>query len=252
MLTINRRTALMQMGAMASAALIAETLHAEGFPNGQTAPAAAPAPAPAAPTGPFTLPDLPYAYDALEPSFDAETMHLHHDKHHKAYVTNLNIAVAAHPELAGKTVWELVENLNTLPEAARTAVRNQGGGHANHSFWWPTLGKGGATPMGELAKAIDAKFGSLSTFQDKLTAASMSVFGSGWAWLVKLPDGTVGIETTPNQDSPLTLGHKPVIGVDVWEHAYYLKYKNVRAEYVKAFFQVLNWDYVSGQFAQKA
>ena len=252
MLTINRRTALMQMGAMASAALIAETLHAEGFPNGQTAPAAAPAPAPAAPTGPFTLPDLPYAYDALEPSFDAETMHLHHDKHHKSYVTNLNIAVAAHPELAGKTVWELVENLNALPESARTAVRNQGGGHANHSFWWPTLGKGGVAPVGELSKAIDAKFGSLSAFQDKLTAASLSVFGSGWAWLVKLPDGTVAIETTPNQDTPLTVGHKPVIGVDVWEHAYYLKYQNRRPEYVKAFFQVLNWDYVSGQFAQKA
>jgi Fe-Mn family superoxide dismutase len=179
-------------------------------------------------------------------------MHLHHDKHHKAYVTNLNVAVAAHPELAGKTVWELVEDLNTLPEAARTAVRNQGGGHANHSFWWPTLGKGGGAPTGELAKAIDAKFGSQSAFQDKLTAASMSVFGSGWAWLVKLPDGTLAIETTPNQDSPLTQGYKPVIGVDVWEHAYYLKYKNVRAEYVKAFFQVLNWDYVSGQFAQKA
>jgi Fe-Mn family superoxide dismutase len=242
----------MQMGAIAGAAFIAESLHAEGLPQGQAVPAAAPASPPAAPTGPFTLPDLPYAYDALEPSFDAETMHLHHDKHHKAYVTNLNIAVAAHPELAGKTVWELVENLNALPEAARTAVRNQGGGHANHSFWWPTLGKGGAAPTGELAKALDAKFGSLSAFQDKLTAASMSVFGSGWAWLVKLPDGSVAIETTPNQDSPLTQGHKPVIGVDVWEHAYYLKYKNVRADYVKAFFQVLNWDYVSGQFAQKA
>ena len=133
---------------------------------------------------------MPYAYDALEPSFDAETMHLHHDKHHQAYVNNLNVAVAAHPELAGKTVEELVTNLSTWPESARTAVRNQGGGHANHSFWWPTLGKGGAAPTGELAKAIDAKFGSLSGFQDKLTAAAMSVFGSGWAWLVKLPDGT--------------------------------------------------------------
>ena len=241
MSSINRRTALLQMGAVASAAFIAETLHAEGFPSGQTAPAAPPAP----PTGPFTLPPLPYAYDALEPSFDATTMHVHHDKHHQAYVNNLNVAVAAHPELAGKTVWELVENLNALPESARTAVRNQGG-------WWPTLGKGGVAPVGELSKAIDAKFGSLSAFQDKLTAASLSVFGSGWAWLVKLPDGTVAIETTPNQDTPLTVGHKPVIGVDVWEHAYYLKYQNRRPEYVKAFFQVLNWDYVSGQFAQKA
>jgi Fe-Mn family superoxide dismutase len=252
MSTINRRTALVQMGAMASAALIAETMRAEGFPNGQAAPAPAQATPPAPPTGPFTLPLLPYAYDALEPYFDATTMHLHHDKHHQAYVNNLNVAVAAHPELAGKTVWELVENLNSLPDSVRTAVRNQGGGHANHSFWWPTLGKGGTAPVGELAKAIDAKFGSLPTFEDKLTAAAMSVFGSGWAWLVKQPDGTVAIETTPNQDTPLTAGHKPVIGVDVWEHAYYLKYQNKRADYVKAFFQVLNWDYISGRFAEKA
>jgi Fe-Mn family superoxide dismutase len=183
-------------------------------------------------------------------------MHLHHDKHHQTYVNNLNVAVAAHPELAGKTVEELVANLNTWPESARTAVRNQGGGHANHSFWWPTLGKANTgsapAPTGELAKAIDAKFGSLTIFQDKLTAAALGVFGSGWAWLVKLPDGTVAIETTPNQDSPLTLGHKPILAVDVWEHAYYLKYQNKRADYVKAFFQVLNWDYISGTFAQKA
>ena len=245
---MNRRTAIKHLGGAASALLLAESLTVEALASGQ-APAAAPA---AAPTGPFTLPALPYAYDALEPSFDAETMHLHHDKHHQAYVNNLNIAVAAHPELAGKSLNDLVGNWATLPEAARTAVRNNAGGDANHSFWWPTLGKGGAAPVGELAKAIDAKFGSLSAFQDKLTAASLSVFGSGWAWLVKLPDGTVAIETTPNQDTPLTVGHKPVIGVDVWEHAYYLKYQNRRPEYVKAFFQVLNWDYVSGQFAQKA
>jgi Fe-Mn family superoxide dismutase len=195
---------------------------------------------------------LPYAYDALEPSFDAETMHLHHDKHHQAYVNNLNIVVAAHPELAGKTVEQLVANLGSCPESVRTAVRNQGGGHANHSFWWTTLGKGGAAPTGELAKAISAKFGSLSAFESKLTAAAVGVFGSGWAWLVKLPDGTVDISTTANQDSPLTLGLKPMLAVDVWEHAYYLKYQNRRPEYVKAYFQVVNWDYVSSQFAQKA
>ena len=244
---MDRRTAIKHIGGVASALLLTETLRAEGFPSGQTAAAIPPPP----PTGPFTRPPLPDAYGPREPYFDAVPMHLHHDKHHQAYVNNLNIAVAAHPELAGKTVWELVENLNALPEAARTAVRNNGGGHANHSFWWPTLGKGGAAPSGELAKAIDARFGSLATFQDKLTAAAMSVFGSGWAWLVKLPDGTVAIETTPNQDSPLTLGHKPVLAVDVWEHAYYLKYQNRRPEYVKAFFQVLNWDYVSGQFSPK-
>jgi len=245
---VNRRTAILQMGAVASAALLTEPLGAEGWPAGQAPVAAAVAP----PAGPFTLPPLPYAYEALEPSFDAATMHLHHDKHHQAYVNNLNAAVAAHPELAGKTVEELVTNLGSLPETSRTAVRNQGGGHLNHSFWWPTLGKGGAAPTGELAKAIDKKFGSLSTFQDKLTAAAIGVFGSGWAWLVKLPDGTLAIETTLNQDSPLAQGHKPVLTVDVWEHAYYLKYQNRRADYVKAFFHVVNWDYVSGQFAQKA
>jgi Fe-Mn family superoxide dismutase len=200
----------------------------------------------------YELAPLPYDYFALEPFIDAETMHLHHDKHHQAYVNNLNVAVAAHPELANKTVEELVSNLNAVPEAVRTTVRNNGGGHANHSFWWPTLGKGGAAPTGELAKAIDAKFGSLTAFEDKLSAAAMSVFGSGWAWLVKAPDGTVAIETTPNQDSVLALEHKPILGIDVWEHAYYLKYQNRRVEYVKAFFQVVNWDYVSGQFAQKA
>ncbi len=244
---MDRRTAIKSLGGAASALLLAETLYADGRPSGQ-ATAAAPPPTP---SGPFTLPPLPYAYDALEPSFDAETMHLHHDKHHQTYVNNLNAAVAAHPELAGKTVEELVANLSTWPEAARPAVRNQGGGHANHSFWWPTLGKGGAAPTGGLAKAIDAKFGSVFAFQEGLTKAAMGVFGSGWAWLVKLPDGALAIETTPNQDSPLTWAHKPVLAVDVWEHAYYLKNQNRRAEYVKAFFQVLNWDYVSGQFAQK-
>jgi Fe-Mn family superoxide dismutase len=246
---MDRRTAFKHLGGAASALLLTKTLLAKGLPSGQASAAAT---RPTVPPGPFTLPPLPYAYDALEPYFDAETMHLHHDKHHQAYVNNLNAAVAVHPELAGKTVDELVANLNAWPESARTAVRNQGGGHANHSFWWPTLGKGGAAPVGELAKAIDLKFGSLSTFQDKLTAAALGVFGSGWAWLVKLPDGSVAIETTPNQDSPLTLGHQPVLTVDVWEHAYYLKYQNRRAEYVKAYFHVLNWDYVSAQFAQKA
>jgi Fe-Mn family superoxide dismutase len=244
---MNRRTAIKHLGGAASTLLLTETLRAERASSGQSTPATPPPP----PTGPYTLPPLPYAYDALEPNFDAATMHLHHDKHHQAYVNNLNIAVAAHPELAGKTVDEFVANLNVWPESARTAVRNQGGGHANHSFWWPTLGKGNAAPTGELAKAINARFGSLSAFQDKLTAAAMSVFGSGWAWLVKLPDGTLNIETTQNQDSPLTMGHKPVLGVDVWEHAYYLKYQNKRADYVKAFLGVLNWDVVSGQFAGK-
>jgi Fe-Mn family superoxide dismutase len=245
---INRRTAIVQMSALAGVAVLADSLGAEGLPSGQAAAAA-----PATPlAGPFTLPPLPYAYDALEPYFDADTMHLHHDKHHQAYVNNLNIAVAAHPELGTKSVEELVTNLSAVPEAIRMAVRNNGGGHANHSFWWPTLGKGSAAPSGELAKAIDLHFGALSAFQDKLTAAALSVFGSGWAWLVKMPDGSLAIETTPNQDSRLTVGHKPVLSVDVWEHAYYLKYQNRRPEYVKAFFQVINWDYVSGRFVERA
>jgi superoxide dismutase, Fe-Mn family len=248
---MDRRTAIKHVGGAASALLLIDNLALKSA-NAEQAPAAAPAATPAAaPTGPFKLPALPYAYEALEPSFDAETMHLHHDKHHQAYVNNLNTAAAGHPEIAGKSVEELVSNLSAVPEAIRTAVRNNGGGHANHSFWWPTLGKGGSAPAGELAKAIDAKFGSVSGFQEKLTAAAMSVFGSGWAWLVKSSDGSLAIETTPNQDSVLALGHKPVLGIDVWEHAYYLKYQNRRADYVKAFFQVLNWDYVSGQFAQK-
>jgi Fe-Mn family superoxide dismutase len=167
-------------------------------------------------------------------------------------VNNLNIAMAQHPELAGKSLDDLLTNLSSLPETARPPVRNQGGGHANHSFWWPTLGKGGSAPTGELLKAINTRFGSVSSFQDKLTATSMTVFGSGWAWLAKLPDGTIELATTPNQDSLLTLGHTPVIGIDLWEHAYYLKYQNRRPDYVKAFFQVLNWDYVSAQFAKKA
>ncbi len=246
---MNRRSALKNFGAAAGSLLLTQRLTSQAPATVQAPSPAAP---PAPPSGPFKLPALPYAYDALEPSFDAETMHLHHDKHHQAYVNNLNTAAAAHPELAGKSVDELVANLSAVPEAVRTAVRNNGGGHANHAFWWPTLGKGGAAPAGELATAINAKFGSQSGLQDKLTAAAMSVFGSGWAWLVKQSDGSLAIETTPNQDSVLALGHKPVLGIDVWEHAYYLKYQNRRADYVKAFFQVVNWDYVSGQFAQKS
>ena len=244
---MDRRTAIKHIGSAAGALLLAEALNGQASPTSQAA--AAP------PAGPFTLPPLPYAYDALEPYFDAETMHLHHDKHHQAYVNNLNAAVAAHPELAGKTAEELVAGLSAWPESVRTAVRNQGGGHANHSFWWPTLdkAKSGSTamPAGELAKAIDLKFGSFTAFEEKLTGAAMSVFGSGWAWLVKLPDGTVAIESTANQDSPLTLGHTPIVAVDIWEHAYYLKYQNRRADYVKAFLKVLDWDSVSGHFAQK-
>jgi Fe-Mn family superoxide dismutase len=243
---MNRRMAIKQMSGLASAVILSSTVvKGEGRSEGFTGQAAA-APAP---TGPYTLPPLPYAYDALEPYFDAETMHLHHDKHHQSYVDKLNAAVVTQPDIGGKPVDELVANLNAVPEPIRKAVRNQGGGHANHSFWWPTLGKGGTAPKGELAKAINTKFGSLSGFQEKLTAEAAGVFGSGWAWLVAAPGGAVEIVSTPNQDSPLTTGMKPILGIDVWEHAYYLKYKNKRPDYIKAYFSVVNWDSVSAKFA---
>lgn len=243
---MNRRHVLKALGLSAGLAAAGSTFEIRSLAQAAETQAAATSKAP------FTLPPLPYAYDALEPYIDATTMHLHHDKHHQAYVNHLNATVAAHPDLAGMTLEQLMSNLNDLPDTARSAIRNNGGGHFNHSFWWPTLGKGSSAPTGELAKAIDARFGSLSTFQQKLTSAATGVFGSGWAWLVRLPDGTLSIETTPNQDCPLTSGHTPVLAVDVWEHAYYLKYQNRRTDYVKALFHVVNWDYVSEKFAQKA
>jgi Fe-Mn family superoxide dismutase len=240
---LNRRIVLKALGLTAG---LAATGKAFGAAPGQAA-AAAPAPAP---TGPFTLPPLPYAYDALEPQIDGTTMHLHHDKHHAAYVNNLNAAVANYPDLGKKSVDDLIANLDAVPEAIRTAVRNQGGGHANHSLWWQLLSKsGGAAPKADLAKDIDATFGSFSQFQEKLTKAAMGVFGSGWAWLTLGRDGKLQIGGSPNQDSPLSAGRTPILGIDVWEHAYYLKYQNRRAEYVSAFFQVVNWDYVSGRYA---
>jgi len=211
-----------------------------------SAPAAS-APPPAA--GPFSLPPLPYAYDALEPNLDAQTMQIHHDKHHAAYVNNLNKAVAGRKDVDGWTVERLVRDLAQVPEEIRTAVRNQGGGHANHTLLWTSLKKDAtATPTGELAKAIDSAFGSFSAFGDKWSAAAMSVFGSGWAWLSAEPGGGVRIETTPNQDSPLTAGRVPLVGIDVWEHAYYLKFQNRRADYVAAFAKVVDWDAVSARY----
>jgi len=245
---MNRRMAIKHMSGLASAVLLNSSgAKASTLTGGAVTPQAAPATA--APTGPFTLPPLPYAYDALEPYFDAETMHLHHDKHHQSYVDKLNAAVAGHPDLESRTVFDLVANLDAMPAAQLAAIRNQGGGHANHSFWWTSLGKGGSAPTGDLAKAIDAKFGSLSGFQEQLTTAATGVFGSGWAWLVSQPGGLLKIETTPNQDSPLTVGHTPILGIDVWEHAYYLKYKNKRPDFVKAYFSVVNWDAASAKFA---
>ena len=188
------------------------------------------------------LPNLPYAYDALEPHFDKETMNIHHTKHHNTYITNLNAALEGHAELADKSVEELVANLNEVPEAIRTAVRNNGGGHANHTLFWTILSpNGGGQPVGELATAIEAKFGSFDAFKEEFAKAGATRFGSGWAWLV-VNNGELEVTSTPNQDSPLTEGKTPVIGLDVWEHAYYLNYQNRRPDYIGAFWNVVDWN----------
>ncbi|MCU5596986.1 superoxide dismutase [Mn] [Bacillus wiedmannii] len=188
------------------------------------------------------LPNLPYAYDALEPHFDKETMNIHHTKHHNTYITNLNAALEGYAELADKSVEELVANLNEVPEAIRTAVRNNGGGHANHTFFWTILSpNGGGQPVGELATAIEAKFGSFDAFKEEFAKAGATRFGSGWAWLV-VNNGELEVTSTPNQDSPLTEGKTPVVGLDVWEHAYYLNYQNRRPDYIGAFWNVVDWN----------
>jgi Fe-Mn family superoxide dismutase len=206
----------------------------------------------AAAEGVFKLPPLGYDYDALEPHIDAETMKIHHDKHHAAYVSKLNEAVASAPELGKKSIEDILKDLAAVPEAIRTAVRNHGGGHANHAYFWQTLKKNdGGKPRGELATAIDKTFGSLDKFREEYAAAAMKVFGSGWAWLV-WRGGKLAIEGLPNQDSPLATGGVPILGLDVWEHAYYLKYQNRRVEYVAAFQNVVNWDFVSERYAAVA
>lgn len=190
----------------------------------------------------YSLPQLPYAYDALEPHIDKETMNIHHTKHHNTYVTNLNNALEGNDELLSKTVEELVSNLDAVPEAARTAVRNNGGGHANHSLFWEVISpNGGGQPTGDLAAAIDSKFGSFENFKEEFSKAATTRFGSGWAWLV-VNNGELEVTSTPNQDNPLMEGKTPVLGLDVWEHAYYLNYQNRRPDYINAFWNVVNWD----------
>ncbi|MDG5470817.1 superoxide dismutase [Jeotgalibacillus sp. ET6] len=192
----------------------------------------------------YTLPELPYSYDALEPHFDKETMNIHHTKHHNTYVTKLNDALEGHSDLQSKTIDELMADLNTVPDSVQTAVRNNGGGHANHSFFWKILSpNGGGEPSGELAAAINEKFGSFEKFKEEFAAAGAGRFGSGWAWLV-VNNGQLEITSTPNQDSPLTEGKTPVVGLDVWEHAYYLKYQNKRPDYINAFWNVVDWNAV--------
>lgn len=197
----------------------------------------------------YTLPDLPYAFDALEPYIDEETMHLHHDKHHNTYVTNLNAAIEKHPELGEKTIEELLSDMDAVPTDIKTAVRNNGGGHANHSFFWKIMApNAGGEPTGAIKEAIDEAFGDFATFKEEFKRAAAGRFGSGWAWLV-MENGKLAITSTANQDSPLMEGKTPILGLDVWEHAYYLKYKNVRPDYIEAFWNVVNWEEVNNRLS---
>lgn len=198
---------------------------------------------------PFTVPPLPYPFDALEPYIDAKTMEIHHDKHHGAYVANLNKALEGHADWQSKSIDDILKNLDSVPENIRTAVRNNGGGHWNHTLFWQLMKKGGGgEPKGDVAAAINSAFGSFAGFKDKLKAAGLGRFGSGWAWLV-IKDGKLAIDSTPNQDTPYMLNAKAVLGIDVWEHAYYLKYQNLRGDYIDAWWNTVNWDKAAELYA---
>ncbi len=198
----------------------------------------------------FELPQLPYPYDALEPHIDARTMEIHHTKHHQTYVNKVNAALESHPELQGKTIEELLSDLEAIPEDIRTAVRNNGGGHANHTLFWTIMSpSGGGEPEGEVATAINSAFGSFANFKERFSTEAANRFGSGWAWLVVDKSGVLQVTSTPNQDTPSSNGQKPILGIDVWEHAYYLKYQNRRPEYIAAWWNVVNWEQVAKNFA---
>lgn len=202
-------------------------------------------------TAEFALPPLPYAYDALNEYIDEQTMMLHHDKHHAGYVKNLNDAIAKHPDLKGKSVEALLQDLDSIPEDIRTTVRNNGGGHANHTMFWEIMTPNSqGQPKGKLAKAINSTFGSFTAFQEAFNTAGATQFGSGWAWLVLTPEKTLEVTSTANQDSPLLEGNTPIMGNDVWEHAYYLKYQNKRGDYLNAWWNVVNWDQVGQRYEQ--
>jgi Fe-Mn family superoxide dismutase len=197
----------------------------------------------------YELPALPYANNALEPHIDEQTMMIHHDRHHATYVNNVNAALEGHDDLSSKSIEDLISNLDAVPESIRTAVRNNGGGHANHSLFWQIMSpNGGGQPTGQVGEAINSKFGSFDKFKEEFTKAAATRFGSGWAWLV-VDNGNLAVTSTANQDSPLMEGRTPILGVDVWEHAYYLKYQNKRPDYVAAFFNVVNWDEVNKRYA---
>ncbi len=198
---------------------------------------------------PHTLPPLAYAYDALEPHIDARTMEIHHGKHHATYVNNLNNALEGYPDLRDKPIDEVLADLASVPEAIRTAVRNHGGGHANHTLFWSLMGPGkGGLPSGAVAKAIEKAFGSFPAFKDQFSKAAVTHFGSGWAWLVLKDGGQLDVLSTANQDTPLSMGYKPLLTIDVWEHAYYLKYQNRRADFVAAWWNVVDWDEVGRRY----
>lgn len=196
----------------------------------------------------YTLPELPYAYDALEPHIDARTMEIHHTKHHQAYISKANAALEGHDDLAAKSIEDLVSDLSAVPEAIRGAIRNNGGGHANHSLFWTVMSpNGGGNPSGALGDDINATFGSYDAFKEQFSNAAATRFGSGWAWL-SVDGGKLVVESTPNQDTPLSEGRTPILGLDVWEHAYYLNYQNKRPDYITAFFNVINWDEVTKRY----
>lgn len=233
---LNRRQVLSALGAgVATLALGPRFLHAQAAPAG------------------FTLPKLPYPVNALEPNIDAQTMEIHHDRHHAAYVANLNAALKDQPDLLKMPIDQLMRNIDKVPQMIRQAVINNGGGHANHSLFWEIMGPGaGGQPSGPVAKAIDDAFGSFDKFQTALTTAGTTRFGSGWAWLVVGEKGKLEVFSLPNQDSPLMTGKTPILGLDVWEHAYYLKYQNKRPDYIKAWWNVVNWKAVAERYAAAA
>jgi Fe-Mn family superoxide dismutase len=235
-MSMTRREALQRTGLAAAIATVGQI----------NISAADPAPAP---TGPFTLPKLPYAFDALEPYIDAKTMEIHHDKHHAAYVNNLNAALEKHADLQNKSIDDLVKGINSVPEDIRTAVRNNGGGHINHTMFWEIMGPGGGgAPTGAIGDAIKSAFGDFEKFKTQMNDAGTKRFGSGWAWLIDA-GGKLVVESTANQDSPLMEGKKPILGIDVWEHAYYLKYQNRRPDYLGAWWNTVNWSAVNKRFA---
>jgi len=246
---LNRRQMVRASLAAAAASALPRSLHGVGTEGGRLFSVIPPVPGLAEQHYPFALPDLPYAPDALEVAVDVQTMEIHHGRHHQGYVTKLNGALEGHPSLHARTLTELVAGWERQPEAVRAAVRNSGGGHMNHSLFWPSLSpSGGGEAEGELAGAIRDRFGSFQAFRDQFSAAAGGVFGSGWGWLATDTSSRLEIIGTPNQDNPVSQGMVPLLGLDVWEHAYYLRYQNRRADYVKAFWDIVNWEEVGRRF----